>query len=125
MTRGVKTKLTDEQWNKMGEYALLGCQCRTIAELMGINEDTLQSSKEIQAFLKQKRAIRKSNLRKQLDDHSVKNPVAAIFVSKQSEMMGGLGFSDTPSQANSLTDNALSELFKQIKPSKGVLPKDE
>ena len=34
------------------------------------------------------------------------------------------GWTDQP-QANSLTDNALSELIKQIKPSKGVLPKDE
>ena len=34
------------------------------------------------------------------------------------------GWTDQP-QVNSLTDNALSELIKQIKPSKGVLPKDE
>ena len=35
-----------------------------------------------------------------------------------------LGQSDKP-EDNTLTDNTLAELFKQIKPSKGVLPKDE
>ena len=62
--RGKKLKLTKEQWKQMGEYALDGCQNGTIAMLMDIPEGTIQSSKELQGFLRKKRAERKSKLYK-------------------------------------------------------------
>jgi hypothetical protein len=80
-------------------------------------------------FLHQKRAERKNWLLSQNRRFIESNLGCAgsvlMFTEKQTEHMGGLGFSDHPEQANTLTDNALCELFKQIKPTKGVLPADE
>ena len=101
MTRGVKTVLTDEQLTQMGEYAFNGNQNGTIARLMGIAEDTIQSSKELQGFLRKKRCERKNWLLSQNKRIIESNQLGAaasvlIFTEKQSEHMGGLGFTDRP-----------------------------
>ncbi len=78
----MKTELTGEQWEEMGNHALDGCQDGTIAGLMDISSDTIHSSKKIQRFLWKKRCERKSKKRKEQDDHAKKHPVMSIFQGK-------------------------------------------
>ncbi|HDY88651.1 MAG TPA: hypothetical protein ENH82_11155 [bacterium] len=75
-----KRQFTDEDEQQMYDYALSGCQNGTIAKLMCIAETTL--TRRFGAVLKEKRAERKYNLRKNQTDQSVHNPAMAIFLGK-------------------------------------------
>ena len=99
--RGKKLKLTKEQWKQIGEYALNGCQNGTIASLMDIPKTTIQDSEEVRTFLNKKRAERKVWLLSQNKRIIESNQLGAaanvlIFTEKQTENMGGLGFTDKP-----------------------------
>lgn len=118
---GIQIHLTEEQLQKAGEYAYNGCQNNTIEGLMDWSDDFINKRPELSKFLTKKRQERKKDLRKAQTDTAItaKNAVMQIFLGKNE-----LGQSDK-NEANQLTDNALSELIKQIKPSKGVLPANE
>lgn len=79
MTRGVKTKLTDEQWKRMGEYALDGCQDGTIAALMDIPKQTISKNKEIGTFLLKKRGERKRAIRRAQFEKATKTKDTAML----------------------------------------------
>ena len=101
MTRGVKTKLTEEQWQKMAELAFNGCQNNTIAGIMDIPVKTIDDNKQIRNYLTKKRQERKNWLLSQNKRIIESNQLGAaastlIFTEKQSEHMGGLGFTDRP-----------------------------
>ena len=75
-----KRQFTDEDEQKMYEYALSGCQNGTIATLMCIPLTTL--IRRFGSALREKRAERKYNLRKHQTVQSVHNPAMAIFLGK-------------------------------------------
>ncbi len=75
-----KRVFTDEDEQKMYEYALSGCQNGTISTLMCIPLSTLV--RRFGGLLREKRAERKYNLRKAQTDLSISNPAMAIFLGK-------------------------------------------
>lgn len=84
-----KKVVTAEEMERIGNYALDGCQNGTIAALMDWDKEWLHQQKEILTFLTKKRAERKVRKRKELDMHAEKVPAAAIFQAKNE-----LGMSD-------------------------------
>lgn len=79
-----KRVFTDEQIGEMGDLALAGCQTKTIASLMDIPRETIDSRPDIQQLLSKKRAERKLTLREQQNDSSKKgNVTMQIWLGKQ------------------------------------------
>ena len=96
-----KKELTPEQWEEIGEYAFNGCQNKTIAGLMDWPDGFIEHNKIISKFLTKKRQERKLWLLSQNKRIIESNQLGAaastlIFTEKQSEHMGGLGFTDRP-----------------------------
>lgn len=75
-----KRQFTEEDEQKMYDYALAGCQNGTIARLMCIAKSTL--IRRYGALLQEKRAERKYNLRNNQTNLSEHNPAMAIFLGK-------------------------------------------
>ncbi len=79
-----KRVFTDIQMKKMGELALAGAQTETIATLMGVPRETIDSRPDIQTFLTKKRAARKMKLRGQQDKATKEGvPSLLIWMGKQ------------------------------------------
>lgn len=122
MTRGMKTKLTDAQWKKMGDCASDGCQNGTIAAIMGIAKQTINDSKEIRTYLHKKRALRYRKKRQEQDKHAKTSPIMSIFQGKNE-----LGQADKTEQKtkHDLSDETIKLLDLIDGSCKGVLPGDE
>lgn len=75
-----KRVFTDEDEQKMFDYALAGCQNGTIATLMCIPLTTL--IRRFGSLLREKRAERKFNIRNNQTNLSEHNPAMAIFLGK-------------------------------------------
>lgn len=91
--------VTNEMLEKAGEYALLGAQNNTIEGMMDWPVAFILKHKEVAKFLLKKRQERKIRLLEQNMRIIESNQLGAaastlIFTEKQSEHMGGLGFSD-------------------------------
>ena len=119
MARGIKTKLTDEQWEQMGEYALEGCQNSTIAGMMGIPLTTIESNEELRRFLWKKRCERKHVLRQAQNKHAQRTPVMAIFLGKNE-----LGQTDKQEVKHAVTEEAASLLDLVDGQNRGKLPSE-
>lgn len=75
-----KRQFTDEDLQKMEDYALDGCQNGTIATLMCIPKTTL--IRRFGSMLQEKRAERKHILRENQTRLAKTNPAMAIFLGK-------------------------------------------
>lgn len=122
MAQGKKTELTPEILTKVGELAFNGCQNNTIEGIMQWADAFITNCKakisvngvnykSLSRYLTQKRQERKSWLLAQNRRIIESNQLGAaastlIFTEKQSEHMGGLGFTDRP-DANTLQQRPL------------------
>jgi len=61
--RGKKYQYTDEQKSEIVRLARLNCHTRTIALAVGMSEDTLQGSKDMQAIIHKNRALHRIGVR--------------------------------------------------------------
>lgn len=75
-----KRQFTDKDEEQIYKYALSGCQNGTIATLMCIPLTTL--IRRFGSVLREKRAERKYNLRKNQTELTKNNPAMAIFLGK-------------------------------------------
>ena len=62
--RGKKYEFTKVQLKKIKDYARLNCNTNTIAEIIGVSDDTMQSRPDIQAILRKNRALHRLDVRK-------------------------------------------------------------
>ena len=99
--RGKKRQVTEQQLKRAEEYAYYGCNNNTICALMEWNHNFLEDRPDILKRMTKKRAERKAWLLSQNKRIIESNQLGAaastlIFTEKQSEQMGGLGFTDRP-----------------------------
>ncbi len=112
-----RRKFTNDQIYQMGQYALAGCKTNTIASLMGIPRETIDSRPDIQQLLTKKRAERKLRLLKQQNTAAQKgNPAILIWLGKNV-----LDQKDRTDTIIGITDD-LSELMKDIGSNGDGLP---
>ena len=93
--------ITDELRDKAGKYALLGAQNNTIEGMLDWPVGFIIKHKDLAKYLTKKRQERKIKLLEQNMRIIESNQLGAaastlIFTEKQSEHMGGLGFTDRP-----------------------------
>ena len=79
-----KREFSDAQLREMEELAFAGCKTKTIATIMGIPRETIDSRPDIQQLLSKKRADRKFTLRRQQNKTSKDgNVTMQIWLGKQ------------------------------------------
>jgi predicted DNA-binding protein YlxM (UPF0122 family) len=90
-------ELTDEQREKIEDYAKIGCTKQEIAMMLDVNRSTLEKNEEFMALYKKnfefmKASLRRTMIQKALGD---RNTGMLIWLSKQY-----LEFSDTPRETD-------------------------
>ncbi len=91
---GKKKPISSEQLEQAKQYAFNGHQNCTIETLMGWSNAFIDKRPDLSMLMTLKRAERKEWLRSTLDGQAKTNIIGTIFLSKQSDHMGGLGFAD-------------------------------
>ena len=114
-----KREFSDAQIKKMKELAFAGCQTLTIASIMGIPRETIDSRPDIQRLLTKKRADRKLTLRQQQNKTSKDgNVTMQIWLGKQV-----LDQTDKLNTKHGVDDESMGRLLEILDGKSRGLPK--